>query len=151
EAVYLSHGFRIREPSQSRMRTMNERVSSWPWTVSMLACAAALLVNGTTSADDTVTPEARVAAIQEEVAAAERAFRDAWDKQPDDVDDPEVEKLFRAFRAKQSAGFAEVVTIANADPMSVAAFEGLNWLLNKPHAQGSPGFADALTILMEHY
>jgi thiol-disulfide isomerase/thioredoxin len=103
-------------------------------------------------ADDTLTPAARLKAIQKEVADAETAFRDAWAKLPDlHQEDPEVEKLFQAFRKKQLAGFDSALEIAKANPKSDTGFAALEWLLTTPLAYQLPSGKQALELMAEHH
>ncbi len=93
------------------------------------------VLTGAAPADDKATPAERLKVIQKEVADAETAFRDAWAKLPDiHQEDPEVEKLFQAFRKKQLAGFEAALEMAKAEPKSDMGFAALEWLLTTPLA-----------------
>ena len=117
-----------------------------------LAITLGLFLTLPVRAEDKPTPAARLQAIQKEVDAAEKAFRDAWAKLPDiHQEDPEVEKLFQAFRKKQVAGFETALEIAKANPKSDAGFAALEWLLTTPVAYHQPIGKQAMELMAEHH
>src|SRR5262245_45770812 len=119
---------------------------------SSFVLATAFGLAAVVSADDNADRAAKLKAIQKEVADADATFRKAWAKLRDPhQDDPEVEKLYEAFQAKQKAGFAEALAIAQAAPDSEAGFDALEWLLTTPRAYDLPVGKPAMELLAAHY
>jgi peroxiredoxin len=118
----------------------------------LLAITVRLPLIVETTAEDKPPPADRLKAIQKEVADAETAFRDAWAKLPDiHLEDPEVEKLFQAFRKKQLAGFDAALEIAKANPKSDTGFDALEWLLTIPLAYHLPSGKQMLELMAQRH
>jgi thiol-disulfide isomerase/thioredoxin len=114
--------------------------------------ASGLILAGAALAGERPTPSQRIQALKQEIADAETRFRDAWAKLPDPhQDDPEVEKLYKAFEEKQRAGFVTALEIAQADPSSEAGFAALEWLLLNPRTYHLPSGKAALELLAQHH
>src|SRR5262249_52094307 len=116
----------------------------------LLVFAAAFMGGAERPARDKPTAAERLKALQQEGANAETASRTAWAKLPDPhQQDPEVGKLYQAFRKKQEINFALAVEIAKADPKSDAGFACLEWLLRTYQARRLPAAKPAFALLIE--
>jgi hypothetical protein len=105
------------------------------------------------AADPPKTPAARLAAIKKEVADAQAAFYkvavNVDEKKKEEVE--RANKLYEAFSKKQEAGFAEALTIAQADPKSDTAFAALEWLLTTPRAYYGTAGRPAMELMAKYH
>jgi thiol-disulfide isomerase/thioredoxin/cytochrome c556 len=97
-------------------------------------------------------PAERLKALRQDIDGAQARFRAAWSKLPDPRwDDPEVEKLYKAFQQKQQEGFAAALDIAKAGPAWDTSFDALEWLLTNPGAYHHPAGKAALELMLEYH
>src|SRR5947209_7267903 len=127
-------------------------VSPFSWVIPAIALTLGATLRAAGLGDDQPSAAERLTTVRQEVADAEKEFRDAWAKLSDQqVEDPEVEKLYQAFKKKQEAGYATALEIAQADPKSDVGFEALEWMLKEPAGRHYPQVKPALELMAEHH